>query len=67
MEVSEVVPSRSKLHSLLISEFNHIGVTAIKEPVIQFSKETLAEAFELVFRAVNTGMNNAFISSWRWV
>lgn len=43
-----------------MKELGHIRVTLIIEAVMQGPEETLAEAFELGFQAVNTRIKSAF-------
>lgn len=49
------------VHSLIVNVLNHTGVTPMKETMIYCIKEFLLEAFELGFRAANTGMKSAFL------
>lgn len=60
MEVSEVVFACSELHSLLVSELNHIEVTLIKETMMPSIAELINETFQLVSQATNTEIKRRF-------
>lgn len=62
MEVQEEVFSRSAPHFPLVNELNHIGATPISKAMMQGIDETLAKAFEIGFRAANTGMESPFFA-----
>lgn len=56
MEVLEGVPSRSELHSLHLNDINHLEVNLMKEAMMQYIKERLAEALKLGLQAAHTGI-----------
>lgn len=66
MEVTEGIPFRSDLNSLLVNEVNHIAVTQMKEAMILGIEEALAEALELGFRTANTDIKIAFLAFRGW-
>lgn len=59
-KVPDKVPFRSKLHSLLVDERNHIGITQMKESMKRGIDNVLAVVIELVVQNVDIKEKNVF-------
>lgn len=65
MGVPAGVLSRSELYSMGMNDVNLVEVIATKEAIIQSIEESLAETFELSFRAATLELVVHTFASWR--
>lgn len=59
MDIHRMVKPQDKLQSLFIEMLKDAGVAPMKVSLMQYIKETLAEAFEVGFHSANTGIKGA--------